>query len=85
MEFLTMSKYTRVIRGEEIDVYDILEAYKVNHPIGHAIKKLLMAGDRGSKSKLQDLLEARESLDRAIVDERDDEEFSEELRGPDHE
>jgi len=65
-----MSKYHVEIKGELIDVYDILEAYGVDHPSGHAIKKLLMAGRRGSKDRLQDLTEAVTSINRAIQMER---------------
>jgi hypothetical protein len=32
----------------------------------HAIKKLLMAGERGHKDKVQDLKEAKQSIERAI-------------------
>lgn len=59
-----LGKYSRIIQGIEIDVYDILEAYNVSHPIGHAIKKLLMAGERGAKGREQDLDEAIMSIKR---------------------
>lgn len=61
------SKYHKRIRSEIIDVYDILKAYNVTCPAtAHAIKKLLMPGQRGDKTALQDLKEARASVDRAI-------------------
>lgn len=61
------SKYTRTIGLEEVDVYDVLDAYDVTCPaIGHAIKKLLMPGQRGNKSKLDDLREALLAVERAI-------------------
>src|SRR4051812_43998294 len=60
------SKYLRRIHpadgvGEPImvDVYCVLEAFKVTCPATqHAIKKLLCAGIRGKGSQLQDLDEA---------------------------
>ena len=49
------------------DVYDVLRAFEVACPATqHAIKKLLMAGKRGHKDTMQDLKEARASIDRAI-------------------
>jgi hypothetical protein len=61
------SKYHKKIRGEVVDVYDILVAFGVTCPATqHAVKKLLMPGLRGGKSALQDLKEARQSIDRAI-------------------
>lgn len=62
-----MSKYKRVINGRECDVYDILEAFEVTCPATqHAIKKLLMPGQRGTKGVVKDLQEASESIKRAI-------------------
>lgn len=63
------SRYHRRIRGEVLDVYDVLMAYREsigNPALEHAIKKLLMPGQRGQKSRLQDMREARRSIDRAI-------------------
>jgi hypothetical protein len=61
------SKYHKKIRGEVVDVYDIIVAFGVTCPATqHAIKKLLMPGVRGHKSALQDLRGARQSIDRAI-------------------
>lgn len=61
------SKYHRTIKGVTLDVYDVLQAWKVSNPATqHAIKKLLMPGTRGHKDTLQDLTEARQSIDRAI-------------------
>ncbi len=61
------NKYTRAIHGVEVDVYDVLNAWKVGCPATqHAIKKLLMPGQRGSKDKLQDLKEAEQAIKRAI-------------------
>lgn len=81
------NKYTRKVTGRivsyeagsthgtvEIDIYDVLKAWEVtSQPIGHAIKKLLQPGQRGNKTKLQDIKEAGESITRAI-----------QLEGPDH-
>ena len=61
------NKYARTIHGVEVDVYDVLVAWDVTCPATqHAIKKLLMPGQRGSKDKLQDLEEAGQAIERAI-------------------
>ena len=70
-----MSKYHKSLRVKDgahlrivdVDVYDVLELFEVKNPaVQHAIKKLLMAGERGHKDKLQDLNEAGMSIERAI-------------------
>ena len=62
-----MSKYHKQIRTESVDVYDVLKAFGVTCPATqHAIKKLLMPGNRGHKDQLQDLNEAKQSIERAI-------------------
>ena len=71
------SKYHRTIRqtlpGDThglcltVDVYDVLQAFGVSCPaLQHAVKKLLCAGLRGSKSAEQDISEAANSCRRAI-------------------
>jgi len=62
------NKYLKEIKpGVDVDVYDILLAFGVSCPATqHAIKKLLMPGQRGSKDTLLDLKEARSSIDRAM-------------------
>lgn len=61
------NKYKRKVYRAEIDVYDVLKAFSVVNPATqHAIKKLLCAGDRGYKDKVQDLKEALASIVRAI-------------------
>lgn len=61
------NKYARTIHGVEVDVYDVLVAWNVTCPATqHAIKKLLMPGQRGNKDKLQDLEEAGKAIERAI-------------------
>lgn len=73
------SKYTRKITkvptsgtGDspvtvELDVYDVLAAWEVTNPaIQHAVKKLLMPGARGAKSKVQDIEEVLASIKRAL-------------------
>ena len=59
--------YRKTIKGVEIDVYDIIDAYGVtDYAIAHAIKKLLCLGKRsGGKSVVQDMREAAWSIDRA--------------------
>ena len=62
-----VNKYQRKIRSENVDVYDILVAFNVTNPaIAHAVKKLLMPGQRGGKPWQQDVNEAIQSLHRAL-------------------
>jgi len=52
---------------ETVDVYRVLTLFNVNDPcIQHAIKKLLCAGDRGDKSMIKDITEARDTLNRHL-------------------
>ena len=53
--------------GELIDIYAVLDMFDVkDQAIGHAIKKLLMGGNRGYKDTLKDWNEAIDSINRAI-------------------
>lgn len=68
-----MNKYSVMINGAAADHYDIEDAYRVGkvYQVGdsaleHARKKLKIPGDRGAKDRLQDMIEARDSLNRAI-------------------
>lgn len=64
-----MNKYARRIphNKSSIDVYDVLIIFQVTDPaVQHAVKKLLACGQRGHKDALEDLQEARQSIDRAI-------------------
>jgi hypothetical protein len=68
------NKYQRLIterhtgRSITVDIYDVLTAYAVTCPaIAHAIKKLLMPGQRGGKDARQDLEEALVSVQSAIA------------------
>lgn len=58
--------YKNVGHLETIDVYRVLELYKVVDPcIQHAVKKLLVAGGRGAgKDIRQDIQEAIDTLQR---------------------
>lgn len=50
-----------------VDVYWVLDAFGVtSQPVGHAIKKLLCAGQRGAKGREKDLLEAIACIKRAL-------------------
>jgi hypothetical protein len=68
------NKYHRRIASVEninefttVDVYSVLEAFKVTCPARqHAIKKLLCSGIRGKGDAIQDLKEARDAILRAI-------------------
>ena len=72
------TKYHRAITGSlirqqkekatvQVDIYDVLKAFEITCPARqHALKKLLLAGGRGSKSERTDLEEARNSIKRAV-------------------
>lgn len=63
-----MNKYQKQIGKELVDVYDVLVAYNVTCPaIAHAVKKCLMPGQRGDKDTVQDLKEAIQALERAVL------------------
>ncbi|AHK11854.1 hypothetical protein S349_64 [Shewanella sp. phage 3/49] len=69
---VSSNKYEREItdrygKSSHVDVYDVLLAFDVTCPATqHAIKKLLCSGVRGHKDAAQDLIEAKESITRAI-------------------
>ena len=70
------NKYIRTIRevgnnntviSVHSDVYEVLEAFNVTCPARqHAAKKVLCSGLRGKGDAIQDLIEARDALNRAI-------------------
>lgn len=62
------TKYNREIKpGVFVDVYDVLYAFKVTDPcLQHAVKKALAAGQRGHKDLRQDLVDIRDSAQRAL-------------------
>lgn len=60
-------KYFRDVRHlQSIDIYQVLRLFDVSdHALGHAVKKILLAGTRtGNKSFADDIQEARDTLDR---------------------
>lgn len=62
-------KYFRRIpvdKAGESDIHAVCDAFDVSHGLGHAVKKLLMAGKRGSKDIVQDLREAVDCIHREI-------------------
>lgn len=61
------NKYLREIKpGVFVDVYDVLMAWNVTNPaLQHLIKKALQAGERGHKSREQDLQDIIDSAIRA--------------------
>ena len=67
-----MSRYLKTFHSVDrqafqADVYSVLVAFGVACPARqHAIKKLLMPGQRGSKGEVQDLDEAITSVARAV-------------------
>lgn len=62
------NKYLREIKpGVWVDIYDVLNAWKVTDPcLQHAAKKVLQAGERGHKDRLEDLNDVVASTQRAI-------------------
>lgn len=53
----------------EIDIYAVCQLFGVNDPSGatqHAVKKLLMSGQRGVKDARRDLQEAADTLNRKL-------------------
>ena len=67
------SHYYKDVSGlKQIDIYMILRLYNVTDPcIGHAVKKLLVAGGRGAKDRSQDIQEAIDTLNRYNEIERE--------------
>ena len=63
----TDNKYLHEIKpGVFVDVYDVLMAWNVSNPaLQHLIKKALQPGDRGHKSREQDLQDIIDSAIRA--------------------
>ena len=50
-----------------VDYYDVAEGFGIDDPaVDHATKKLVQPGARGHKNRLEDLIEARQSIERAI-------------------
>ena len=50
-----------------VDLYFMLRLFGVtDQAVGHAVKKLMFAGQRGAKSYTQDLNEARATIERAL-------------------
>lgn len=59
------SHYFKPCPFDEIDVYRVLERFNVtDQAIGHALKKLLVAGGRGQKDIGKDVQEAIDTLER---------------------
>lgn len=57
--------YYKKVPGEYVDVYRVLQLFEVTDPcIQHAVKKLLVAGQRGVKGLEKDIQEAIDSLER---------------------
>lgn len=50
---------------QTLDVYRVIDLFKVDHPaLQHALKKVLVAGQRGAKDANKDIQEAIDSLQR---------------------
>lgn len=67
--------FKNVERLTHIDVYRVLDLFNVtDHAIGHAIKKLLAAGERGGgKDTRRDIQEAIDCLERWKAMRQEDE------------
>lgn len=61
--------YIDVTDYDFIDLYRLFRAFGTeDHEIEHSIKKLLVSGKRGAKNSVQDIKEARATLDRLIYE-----------------
>ena len=59
------SHYFKTTPSPQVDVYRVLSMFNVTDPcLQHAIKKLLVAGDRGHKDESKDIQEAIDTLER---------------------
>jgi len=57
--------YHKLCPYKSIDIYRVLQLFEVTDPcLQHAIKKLLVAGKRGSKDTYKDVTEAIDTLSR---------------------
>jgi hypothetical protein len=62
---------------KSVDVYRVLQLFGVTDQcVGHAVKKLLCAGQRGSKGIMQDIQEAIDTLQRWQQMQAEDAEFT---------
>jgi hypothetical protein len=63
-----MTKYNHYFKDSpttKIDVYRVINLFKVTDPcLQHALKKILVPGGRGAKSRKKDIKEALDSLKR---------------------
>lgn len=75
--------YRRIPAGvTHLDVHRVVDLFQVKRSaVGHAIKKLLCSGLRGSKSEAQDLREARELIDRQLEMIEEEQGLADDLRG----
>ena len=68
-------KYLREIvglRDGKADVYTVIEIFDVRCPaLQHGLKKVLCAGARGKNPCIEDLIEARDAMTRAIELQQD--------------
>ncbi|WII71729.1 hypothetical protein QJS83_14785 [Bdellovibrio sp. 22V] len=61
-----------VMRVEvQVDIYDVINAWNLTDPaLQHALKKLIQPGQRGNKTRSQDLQEAIYSIERCLENTR---------------
>ena len=55
-----------VSKFQKIDIYQVIRLWDIkDHELGHAVKKLLLCGQRvGGKSRFEEITEARDTLNR---------------------
>ena len=66
---MSYEKYFKSVSHlDVIDVYRVLDLFSVtDHALGHAAKKILLCGVRtGGKNEMQEIIEARDTLNRWI-------------------
>ena len=59
--------FKSVAHLSDVDVYRVLDIFQVtDQALGHAIKKLMVAGGRGAKDTRKDIQEAVDTLQRKL-------------------
>lgn len=70
------SHYRKYYRGIQLDPYRIADVYELtDHSLFTAMKKILAAGQRGNKNYKQDIIEARDALNRKLEMLEEDEQI----------
>lgn len=70
-KYLVTIRNRRTGEAIKVDIYDVLEAFSIScSAMGHAVKKLLMAGKRGVKGYNKDCDEAINSVEQSKLLEK---------------